>query len=142
MHEALAKANFQKDISPLTETFAAKLRWTVNSSTFPILDITADHSRPVRFRFTCDNWDELAPSIEILNPDGSLWPAPLPVGGIFHNGPHPTTGKPFVCMRGSREFHNHPNHLSEKWDTYRPQEGMNLLGIMQQLVNYWREKCK
>jgi putative metal binding uncharacterized protein len=44
---------------------------------------------------------------------GSDWPA-----GINH-GDHPILHRPFVCIRGTAEYHAHPSHLRDRWDLYR-----------------------
>jgi hypothetical protein len=32
---------------------------------------------------------------------------------------HPDTGFPFVCLRGFREYHTHPQHTDDPWEQYR-----------------------
>lgn len=46
---------------------------------------------------------------------------------------HPTTGKPFLCLRGIREYHEHPQHSGDDWLLYRG--GMSLFSIAMSL---WR----
>jgi len=46
---------------------------------------------------------------------------------------HPTTHKPFLCVRGIREYHEHPQHSGDDWLLYRQQ--MNLFSIVMSL---WR----
>lgn len=139
MHPALAKANFDRDVALLTDKFLANRGWVVQERTFPVLDVTFAGSRPLRVRLTCDDWDELPPSAELLDPSGRhLVQHEIP-GGIFNAGGHPITGRPFVCMRGFREFHNHSSHLAEVWETYRGQDGMNLPGLLDQLSVGWRK---
>jgi hypothetical protein len=84
------------------------------------------------------DWDDQPPSIELLNPDGSPFTGPLP-GGIFHQGPHPSVGRSFICMRGSLEFHTHPSHSNEAWAQYRGQDGMGLIGILMQIADNWQD---
>jgi hypothetical protein len=79
---------------------------------YPILDVTILHTRSLRLRLHCESWDEIPPSIDLLNVDGSFVGGAMP-GDIFHNGPHPNTGRPFVCMRGTREYHTHSSHLGD-----------------------------
>lgn len=136
MHEALARAIFDRDVAALTDKSAARQKLIVHERSFPVLDVTIEHRRPLRLRLQADGWDETPPSIVLLNPDGSLWTGPLP-GGVF-NAPHPSTGRPFICMRGVREYHTHPSHLNEHWDNYRRQDGMSLVGILMQLCHAWR----
>jgi Predicted metal binding domain len=46
---------------------------------------------------------------------------------------HPITHKPFLCIRGIREYHEHPQHSGDDWLLYRHQ--MNLFSIVMSL---WR----
>jgi hypothetical protein len=48
-------------------------------------------------------------------------------------GDHPTTHKPFLCLRGVREYHDHPQHSGDDWLLYRGQ--MSLFSIVMSL---WR----
>ena len=41
------------------------------------------------------------------------WP-----GTLFYTV-HPVLGRGFVCVRGTFEYHCHPSHLGDRWDTYR-----------------------
>jgi hypothetical protein len=41
------------------------------------------------------------------------WPA-----GLSHSV-HPVLGRPFACVQGTFEYHCHPSHLNDRWDTYR-----------------------
>jgi hypothetical protein len=138
VHEALARANFDRDARFLSTIFVASRKWELHTCEFPIIDVTFNGTRPLRVRLTCDNWDELAPSADLFKP-GSLEPAKGLPGGIFHQGPHPTTHRPFVCMRGFREYHTHSGHLGDSWATYRGQDGMNLSGLLDQLSCAWRK---
>jgi len=142
VHEALAKACFEKEAETLKDADAALRRGLIlHSREYPVIDVTVQHSKPLRLRMRCDDWDDLPPSIELLNADGTPWKSGLP-GGVFHGGPHKNTGLPFICMRGSREYHTHEGHLQDKWDKYRGQDGMGLVGILVQLGNAWRKAVK
>ena len=141
MHEALARVKFDSDVADLGGVAADSCDLTVHQRAYPILDVTVRHSRPLRLRMSAPNRDDQPPSIELLNPDGSPLPAPIP-GGVFHPGPHPNTGRPFICMRGSLEFHTHPSHLNESWAQYRGQDGMGLIGILMQIADAWREQTR
>ena len=141
MHEALARANFDEDVADLGDVAADSYGLIVNARTYPIFDVTISHSRPLRLRMAANDWNELPPSIDLLNPDGSALSDRLP-GGIFHPGAHPATGRPFICMRGSREFHTHPSHVNETWAQYRGQDGMGLIGILLQIATAWRKAVR
>jgi len=46
---------------------------------------------------------------------------------------HPTTHKPFLCIRGIREYHEHPQHSGDDWLLYRKE--MSLFSIV---MSIWR----
>ena len=46
---------------------------------------------------------------------------------------HPTTHKPFICLRGIREYHEHPQHSGDSWLLYRTK--MSLFSI---IMSVWR----
>jgi hypothetical protein len=141
VHEALARANFEEDVAALTDVTAARQKLIVHTRCYPILDVTVRHAKPIRLRFQGDSFDELPPGITILKPDGTPWTDPLP-GGVFNGGPHSAKGGPFICMRGSREYHTHSSHVNERWDNYRAQDGMGIVGILMQLASAWRSAVK
>jgi hypothetical protein len=141
VHEVLAQANFEADVANLSDAMAVSYGIIINARSFPVLDVTINHTRSLRLRMVADNWDDLPPSIELLNPDGSSLSSPVP-GGVFNPSVHPNTGRPFVCMRGSREFHTYPTHRHEAWAQYRGQDGMGLVGILLQLATAWRKAVR
>ena len=141
MHEALARANFDQDVADLGDVAASIYKLVVHARLFPIFDITIAHSRPLRIRMRADDWDDLPPAIELLNANGSALSPPIP-GGVFHPGPHANTGRPFICMRGSREYHTHSSHLNDNWANYRGQDGMGLVGILLQIATAWRQAVR
>jgi hypothetical protein len=140
-HEQLSRILFDRDVSSLTENFASSLGLTINERSWPILDVTVQHALPIRFRFDATAWDDVPPSISLLNPDGTPFSGKVP-GGQFNPGPHPSTGRPFVCMRGAKEYHSHPSHIGDVWENYRGHDGMNLLGILMQITAAWRKLAR
>jgi hypothetical protein len=155
MLEALSRGAFERELARLDKRFVEHRNWTVISAQYPVLDVMFGHPAraPLRLRFTCDGWDDLPPSIEILASDGQ----PIPsnrgpnhpyeyvfAGGmsIYNSGPHEQTGRPFICMRGSRQFHTHSGHRAEVWDNYRGQSGNDLLGLLEQLWRVWKRAAQ
>ncbi|MGE0093061.1 MAG: putative metal-binding protein [Alphaproteobacteria bacterium] len=115
--------------------------WEIISSGYPVLDVIFKHASAsaLRLRLTCDDWPELPPSIELLAESGAhLSNVPQNASGVFNNGPHPSTGRPFICMRGAREYHTYPSHISDAWDNYRGKPGLDLGGILLQLWRVWK----
>jgi putative metal binding uncharacterized protein len=141
VHEALARANFERDVAMLDEKTARRLRWIVHDRSYPNLDVTIQHSTSLRLRLLANDWDDLPPSITILNPDGSPCTLRMP-GGLFHQGPHNITGRPFICSPGSREYHTHTSHTNDLWCNHRGQDGMNLVGILMQIASAWRKAVR
>lgn len=139
VHEALAKANFVRDVGLLSPVFLQNRRWILNEAEFPVLDVTFRSNTPLRVRLQCDEWNELPPSVRIIKPDGGEWAAGLR-GPIFHQDKHPSTGRTFICMVGSREYHTHTSHLNDLWVNYKAQDGMNLPGLLDRFSRAWRKE--
>jgi len=140
--KALSKATFERDVGRIDGRSARSYNWRILESHFPILDVVFDHATApaLRLRLTCDDWDELPPSIELLDESGNhLRSAPPNGGGVFNASLHDITGRPFVCMRGAREYHTHQSHTSDLWDNYRGKSGMDLGGIVLQLWRAWKK---
>ncbi|WP_026221504.1 putative metal-binding protein [Ancylobacter sp. FA202] len=151
MLEALSRGAFDRELALLDDRLIARRGWTVLTAQFPVLDVVFNHhSRvPVRLRFTCDGWDDQPPAIEILTADGQHIPSTREPGSpyeyvftgsmsIFNSGPHEQHTRPFICMRGSRDYHNHSGHSADHWDNYRGQSGNGLLGLLEQLWRVWK----
>ena len=139
MHEALAKANFERDIVLLSRVFLQNRGWTLNEANFPVLDVTFVSNISVRLRLLCDEWNELPPSVQLLKPDGGEWEVGLR-GPAFHQDKHPSLGRTFICMAGAREYHTHPGHLTDLWVNYKEQDGMNLPGLLDRFNRAWRKE--
>ena len=118
MHELAAKVLFDRAAIDLPR-IAANRGWQLNDATFPSLDVTfqAEKRTSLRLRLACRHFNEQPPGIELLHPDGRFLqiqdPNPGSVSGIFNMSPHPSTGRPFVCMRGVLEYHTYPGHVQE-----------------------------
>jgi putative metal binding uncharacterized protein len=94
--------------------------------------------------FDLTNYDLDPPSLEFRDP----WTdAPLQYstmlralqfdrdrrGQIVLLDDHPATHKPFLCVRGIREYHDHPQHSGDEWLLYR--KSMSMFSIVMTL---WR----
>lgn len=142
MHPAASKAKFDAEVALLTPDYLRVKRWILWSAAYPVLDLTIEAKRPLRLRVDCDNWNEVPPSVALLSPAGTFLTEaevqPL-AGSIFNQSAHEQTGRPFICMRGVREYHTHSSHRSEVWDSYRGEDGMNILGIITQISRALRK---
>lgn len=142
MHPAAAKALFDEEVAKFTPALAARRGWVFHSLEFPLIDcsFTAPGRTTLRLRFKCAEWDDLPPAIGLHQADGSYLTAmPNNPSGVFNMGPHPTTGRPFVCMRGAFEYHTHPSHVNESWEQLKGNSSYRLGGILTQLWNAWQK---
>lgn len=98
--------------------------------------------RPLVAHFDCTNFDGDPPTLELLTAERTLlafdqWPKDLAGGGIVAN--HPIFKRPFICRRGLREFHTHPEHEDQPWDLFR--ESLTLprlvLELLEDLQSKW-----
>lgn len=140
MNRTASQALFEDQIKHLEGATLDSRKWRVFSRAFPLLDVAFEHDGriPMRVQMHCDDWNELPPSIILATIDGDpLKPLPTGPTGIFHQGPHPKTGRPFICMAGAREYHTHDSHLADLWDNYKNRSGYDLGGILHQIWSAW-----
>lgn len=141
VHRAAAKALFDKQVG-FSPILLAERHWELLHREFPVLEIvfTANGRVPLRVRLNCPDWNETPPAIALLDRDGNyLALIARDPGGVFNPGPHPSVGRPFICMRGSLEYHTHPSHLNDPWAQLRGTSSYDLGGIVTQLWNAWKK---
>jgi putative metal binding uncharacterized protein len=141
MHEAASRAVFEEEVGKFRPELFDVRGWTIFSKAYPELDVgfSASDGARIRLRLTCDDWNDRPPSIEFLNWSGQpLSEIERDPGGVFNNSPHPATGKPFVCMKGAREYHTHPSHTNDPWETIKNSERYTLGGILTQIWHAWK----
>ena len=142
MNETVAKMLFEQQLTMIPERLLSLRDWHIYDTTYPVFDVGFRNGNrsEVRVRMHCDHWNEQPPSVRLLGADGQLLIAiPRDPAGIFNPGPHPLTVAPFLCMRGSREYHTHPSHLTDDWSLCRHQSGYDLGGILTQIWQAWRK---
>lgn len=143
MHPAAAKALFDGEVAKFTPALAARRGWEFHALEFPLIDcsFTAPGRTTLRLRLQCNDWNDLPPAIELHNADGSiLTTMPSNPTGVFNMSTHPATGRPFICMRGSREYHTHPSHVTDPWESLKANSSSySLGGILTQLWNAWQK---
>lgn len=142
MHPRLAIARFERALAGITAELCTERGWTIHSRSYPVLDVgfTSLGGGSLRLRLQCDRWNALPPSVALLTSDGQPFPAGRTIAsstGIFHVGPHPNTRAPFVCMRGTREYHTHDSHLTDAWEALRDSPDFSLGEIVTQIWRGW-----
>jgi hypothetical protein len=139
MNELASKALFARETT-VVPPLAASRGWVVNQIDFPVVDVTflKEGRKTLRVKLVAKEWDDLPPSVELMDANGIHFPPNQgPVNPIFNLSAHPNTGRPFVCMVGTLEYHTHSSHVSDLWDNYRrlPQRG--LADLLDQLWSGW-----
>jgi Predicted metal binding domain len=141
VHEAAAKALFDKQAG-FAPPLLAERKWELLSNIFPVLDVvfTSVGRVPLRVRFHCPDWNDIPPSIALLDRDGNyLVSIPRDPAGVFNPSMHPGTGRPFICMRGALEYHIHPSHVNDPWDQLKGKSSYDLGGILTQVWRAWKK---
>jgi len=138
-----AKALFDLSVGGLDDRLLTARGWILHSRAFPSLDISfrSTERLELRLRLRCDDWNDTPPSVDLLAPDGGLLTAiPTQRSGstIFNAGAHARTGRPFVCMAGVREYHEHSSHVGDLWSKYKALDSYSLGGILIQLWRGWQ----
>lgn len=141
MHELASRALFEKDVAGLTDRLAAQRGWVFHNRKYPVVDceFRENGRTPVRLVLQCDNWNEVPPSITLLKPDGTPLQALTNPTGVFNFSNHPSTGRFFICMRGSREYHTHPSHISDSWENLKSLDSYTIGGILTQIWRAWQK---
>jgi hypothetical protein len=142
MHPAAAKALFEEDVATLTLALAQRRQWIFHSLDFPLIDCSFEASgrTTLRVQMHCEEWNDLPPAISLHAADGTFLTAPLTnPTGVFNPGPHPATQRMFICMRGAREYHTHPSHLADLWESAKGGSSFTLGGILTQVWHAWQK---
>ncbi len=145
MHEAASRALFEEEVTKFHPELLESRGWTLFSKDFPVLDVgfSAKDGARLRLRFVCNDWNERPPSVEFLDWGGQqLAGIERDPASVFNNSPHPATGRPFICMKGVREYHTHPSHTNDAWEAIRGGDKFTLGGILTQLWHVWRSLHK
>ena len=97
---------------------------------FQALEVPGLGGRAFGVRVDLRGYDQVAPSITFRDPTtwelapyatlpvGQLVDDPAKVQSVVLDG-HPTLKRPFLCLRGVREYHEHPQHDGDDWAMYR-----------------------
>lgn len=140
MHELLSQRLFDEQVKHLTPRLAKSRGWVLHQVSYPILDceFQAERHTSLRLRLNCQSWNTQPPSIDLLDSVGDYLLKPAGMSSVFNPSAHERTGRPFVCMRGSLEYHTHTSHLSDQWESLRTSDNYTLGGILTQLWHAWQ----
>ncbi len=99
----------------------------------------------VRLDYT--NYDLWPPSVEFINVFTGEF-APPPVQAFAQTdeglrnllvGSHPDTNRPFFCVPGTRQYHEHPQHSGDSWLLHRGDREGSLITICERI---WRSMAR
>lgn len=99
----------------------------------------------VRFEYT--NYDLWPPSVEFVDlGDGSYAQPATRALVATDEGPrdllvdgHPETRRPFFCVPGTRQYHNHPQHSGDSWLLHRARRAGSLVTLCDLI---WRSMAR
>lgn len=140
MHPAICLSLFKESVDRLPCELTEAFGWIMHEASFPILDceFTRSGRTSIRVKMDFSDWDDQPPSITLHNSSGELLQSLAPNStGVFNSSQHPVTGRPFICMAGSKEFHTHPSHSKESWDQIRGKPGFDIGDILMKIWRAW-----
>lgn len=99
----------------------------------------------VRFDYT--DYDLKPPSVEFIDPLTGDYATPqvqavIPTEEGPRNllvGSHPDTNRPFFCVPGTRQYHDHPQHSGDPWLLHRAEREGSLVTICDRI---WRSMAR
>lgn len=149
MHEALSRTLFDRQTKEISQALLDLRGWKGLVIAYPVIEVSFVKAgrAELRVRMRCDEWNDRAPSVELLKADGSRLTSGslgevVNPGDQFHSGPHEATGFPFICMAGTLEYHTHSSHVSDHWQNYKQRDAYTLGGILSQIWRAWEKKAK
>lgn len=140
MHPDASKLIFGEEVGRWPPDLASTCGWIMHEVAYPVIDceFTRPGRTPLRLKMSFDDWDDQPPSIALLSSAGALLSSlPPNLPNIYNPSAHPVTGRPFVCMAGSHEFHTHSSHLGEPWSLFRGKPGFSIGDLMSKLWHGW-----
>lgn len=94
--------------------------------------IHARSSNGLVIRLDGGRYDAEPFAVAVISDDHEIAPASdWPVR--LNSGEHPVLQQPFVCARGTAEYHTHPSHLDDRWDLHRGR--VQLVDLLRHLLD-------
>lgn len=101
----------------------------------PLMEVPGLSARAFEAKFDLADYDLQPPSVEFLDPwsgESLKFETMFRALGFDQNrkayvvllNDHPLTHRPFLCLRGVREYHEHPQHSGDDWLLYRATTGL------------------
>jgi hypothetical protein len=155
MHPALTTAILEEDLAEFAENnvLLHERGILILKAAIPELRVAIRHAGAGMlhvFQFLFEGWNEYPPRFSVLDPatgealPGTRWPSNGSGQSYWHHdGWTAPSGlvlpKPFLCMRGIREYHEHKSHVTDLWSSYRDQPEFSLANIVLKVANLFQE---
>jgi hypothetical protein len=142
---AVARRKFDRDVEPIRREPELYERLGIRPLVidFPMLRVGLVWPRKqvgIGLELLAPDWDYRPPSADWVTVDGEPWPVEqAPDGNGFQaSTPYPTTGRPWLCFRGFREYHEWEGHVGDPWWPLREDDSFRLLGRVQHIAEQLR----
>jgi hypothetical protein len=153
LHPEVSKQSFEEEVGKIlgNADLLVERGWLVLVAIYPEFTLAVKHRKTghIRvFRFNFDDWNDLPPKLSFVDGEtllelpGTMWPTNAfshwhqsgwqPANGV-------STGQPFMCMAGIREYHTHQSHIGDSWENYKKQSGFDLGGIVSRVTEVFQK---
>lgn len=118
LHPTLLEELLEDEVSVARRALAARVSGLEVTGNGVLCFLTGTNVGDAVIRLDAKEYDAHPLSVFVIDEtDGfaerERWP-----GSLFHSV-HPVLKRGFACVRGTFEYHCHPSHLGDAWDTYR-----------------------
>lgn len=153
LHPEVSKQLFEEEVGKIlgNADLLFERGWLVLVAVYPEFTLAVKHRKTGRirvFRFIFDDWNDQPPKLSFLDGEtllelpGAMWPTNA-LSHWHQSGWQPangaSTGQPFMCMAGIREYHTHQSHISDSWENYKKQSGFDLGGIVSRVTEVFQK---
>lgn len=84
------------------------------------LDVASYNGQTYRLKLDLSLYDIEPPALSVLDADGNeVWDRRQLPPGLTNQDDHPIHKRPFFCVPGTLEYHDHPLHGNVSWDAMR-----------------------
>jgi hypothetical protein len=156
MHPEISKSLFEDQVQKVLTNpeLIVNRGWLVLKHSYPNLVVAMRHRKSGQLRvfgFKFDGWNDQPPSLTLLRCDSeeelphSQWPKNPQGKTYWHPGGWVSESgilvpsKPFMCMIGIREYHEHQQHVKDAWKNYKNQSSYELGQLLIQVSEVFKK---
>jgi hypothetical protein len=118
LHSAVLGDLLADEVEAATIRLAGRFDKLVRSGPLVLVELTGTTVGEATIRLDGSRYDGEPFRVAVVDADGSTAPPERWPGALF-SGVHPVLNLPFTCVQGTYEYHCHPSHLTDAWDTHR-----------------------